>query len=169
MTSLLGVLLALGLLIWLAYRGVSVLLLGPAMALLAAAFAVGTPLMVTYTQLFMQAAGSFIVQYFPLFLLGAIFGKLMDDSGAAEAIARFNAAYFLPILWRAWVRPLPAVWPDEQIARRGWAETTLLLLLPPLLTAVATLATGVFADIEMSPLAWAQLIAQREYQGVAQP
>jgi len=88
LTGLLGVLLALGLLIWLAYRGVSVLLLGPVMALLAAAFAADTPLMATYTQLFMQAAGSFIVQYFPLFLLGAIFGKLMDDSGAAEAIAQ---------------------------------------------------------------------------------
>ncbi|MDI6745898.1 MAG: GntP family permease [Rhodocyclaceae bacterium] len=88
MTGLLGVLLALGLLIWLAYRGVSVLLLGPVMALLAAAFAADAPLMATYTQLFMHAAGSFIVQYFPLFLLGAIFGKLMDDSGAAEAIAQ---------------------------------------------------------------------------------
>ncbi len=88
MIGLLGVLAALGLLIWLAYRGVSVLLLGPAMALLAALFAVGTPLMASYTQLFMGAAGNFIVQYFPLFLLGAIFGKLMDDSGAADAIAR---------------------------------------------------------------------------------
>ncbi len=88
MTGLLGVLLALALLIWLAWRGVSVLLLGPAMALLAAAFAAGTPLMATYTQLFMSSAGSFIVQYFPLFLLGALFGKLMDDSGAAEAIAQ---------------------------------------------------------------------------------
>ena len=88
MTGLLGVLLALALLIWLAWRGISVLLLGPVMALLAAAFAAGTPLMATYTQLFMSSAGGFIVQYFPLFLLGALFGKLMDDSGAAEAIAQ---------------------------------------------------------------------------------
>jgi H+/gluconate symporter-like permease len=92
LTGLLGVLLALGLLIWLAYRGVSVLLLGPVMALLAAAFAAGTPLMATYTQLFMQAAGTFIVQYFTLFLLGANFCKLMDDTGAAEAIAQRNVA-----------------------------------------------------------------------------
>ncbi len=88
MTGLLGVLAALGLLIWLAYRGVSVLLLGPAMALLAALFAADAPLMASYTQVFMPAAGGFIVQYFPLFLLGAIFGKLMDDSGSAEAIAQ---------------------------------------------------------------------------------
>lgn len=92
MTGLLGVLLALGLLMYLAFRGVSVLLLGPVMALLAAAFAAGTPLMATYTQLFMASAGGFIVQYFPLFLLGAIFGKLVEDSGAAEAIARVIVA-----------------------------------------------------------------------------
>jgi H+/gluconate symporter-like permease len=87
MIGLAGVVAALALLIWLAYRGVSVLLLGPAMALFAALFAVGTPLLATYTQVFMSSAGGFIVQYFPLFLLGAVFGKLMDDSGAAEAIA----------------------------------------------------------------------------------
>ena len=28
-------------------------------------------------------------QFFPLFLLGALFGKLMEDSGSVEAIARF--------------------------------------------------------------------------------
>ncbi len=88
MTELLGVFVALGLLIYLAYRGVSVLLLGPVMALVAAAFATGTPLLATYTQIFMGSVGSFIVQFFPLFLLGAIFGKLMDDSGAADAIAK---------------------------------------------------------------------------------
>ena len=88
MIGMLGVLLALGLLIYLAYRGVSVLLLGPVMALIAALFAAGTPLLATYTQVFMGSAGGFIVQFFPLFLLGAIFGKLMDDSGAAEAIAQ---------------------------------------------------------------------------------
>ncbi|MGH6739766.1 MAG: GntP family permease, partial [Bradyrhizobium sp.] len=31
----------------------------------------------------------FIAQFFPLFRLGALFGKLMDDSGSVEAIARF--------------------------------------------------------------------------------
>jgi multicomponent Na+:H+ antiporter subunit D len=74
-----------------------------------------------------------------------------------------NAAYFLPILWRAWLRPAPTVWPEEHIARRGWRETTLLLLLPPLVTAMATLAAGIFADAKVTPLAWARLIAEREY------
>jgi H+/gluconate symporter-like permease len=35
----------------------------------------------------MVATGDFIVQYFPVFLLGAIFGKLMEDSGSAEVLA----------------------------------------------------------------------------------
>jgi multicomponent Na+:H+ antiporter subunit D len=74
-----------------------------------------------------------------------------------------NAAYFVPILWRAWLRPVPATWPEEHIPRRGWRETALLLLLPPLVTAAATLAAGIFADSAMSPLAWAKLIAEREY------
>jgi H+/gluconate symporter-like permease len=87
-TGIIGVVLALGLLILFAYRGVTVLILAPLMALLAAGFDGGVPLLATYTQVFMRAAGDFIVPFFPLFLLGAVFGKLMDDSGSAEAIAR---------------------------------------------------------------------------------
>ena len=88
MTGIIGVVLALGLLIYLAYRGVTVLILAPLMAVLAAGFDGGVPLLATYTQVFMRATGDFIVPFFPLFLLGAVFGKLMDDSGSAEAIAR---------------------------------------------------------------------------------
>ena len=87
LVGLFGILLAIGVLIWLAYRGFSLLLAGPAVALLAAAFA-GEPLLAHWTQSFMQGAGRFIVSFFPIFLLGAVFGKLMDDSGAARAMAR---------------------------------------------------------------------------------
>ncbi len=86
--GLLGILLALGLLIWLAYRGWSVLLLAPAAALVAAAVS-REPLLAHWTQTFMGSAAQFLAQFFPLFLLGALFGKLMDDSGSVEAIARF--------------------------------------------------------------------------------
>jgi multicomponent Na+:H+ antiporter subunit D len=79
------------------------------------------------------------------------------------ASSLLNAAYFLPILWRAWARPLPAAWPDEHIPARGRRETAWLLLLPPLATAALTLTFGIFAEAEWSPLAWAKLIAQREY------
>jgi H+/gluconate symporter-like permease len=86
--GLLGILLALGLLVWLAYRGWSVLLLAPAAALIAAGVS-REPLLAHWTQTFMGSAAQFLAQFFPLFLLGALFGKLMDDSGSVEAIARF--------------------------------------------------------------------------------
>jgi H+/gluconate symporter-like permease len=86
--GLLGILLGLALLVGLSFRGWSVLLLAPAAALIAAAFA-GEPLLAHWTQTFMESAGRFIAQFFPLFLLGALFGKLMDDSGSVSAIARF--------------------------------------------------------------------------------
>jgi H+/gluconate symporter-like permease len=86
--GLLGILVALGVLVWLAYRGWSVLLLAPAAALIAAAFS-REPLLAHWTQTFMGSAAQFLAQFFPLFLLGALFGKLMDDSGAVRAISRF--------------------------------------------------------------------------------
>lgn len=86
--GLLGILLALGLLVWLAYRGWSVLLLAPGAALIAAAVS-REPLLAHWTQTFMGSAAQFIAQFFPLFLLGALFGKLMDDSGSVESIAGF--------------------------------------------------------------------------------
>jgi len=87
-TSILGILFALVLLMALAYRGVSVLILAPLMALLAALFSPGAPLLASYTQVFMPALGGFVIAFFPLFLLGAVFGKLMEDSGAATVIAQ---------------------------------------------------------------------------------
>ncbi|HET6195296.1 MAG TPA: GntP family permease [Acetobacteraceae bacterium] len=84
--GLLGVLLGLALLVWLAFRGWSVLLLAPLAALLAAAFA-REPLLAHWTQTFMGSAAQFLAQFFPLFLLGALFGKLMEDSGSVTAIA----------------------------------------------------------------------------------
>ena len=85
-----GILVALFFLIWLAYRGGSVLLLAPAAALLAAAVA-REPLLASWTQTFMGSAAQFVAQFFPIFLLGAVFGKLMEDSGSVSAIARFMA------------------------------------------------------------------------------
>ena len=55
--GLLGILLGLALLVWLAFRGWSVLLLAPAAALIAAAFA-GEPLLAHWTQTFMGSAAS---------------------------------------------------------------------------------------------------------------
>ena len=85
---LVGILVALGLLIWLAYWGWSILLLAPAAAVLAAGLT-GEPLLAHWTQTFMGSAARFIMQFFPIFLLGALFGKLMEDSGSVTAIANF--------------------------------------------------------------------------------
>ena len=86
--GLIGILVGLGLLVALAFRGWSVLLLAPIAALTAAAFA-GEPLLASWTQTFMGSAARFVAQFFPLFLLGALFGKIMDDSGSVSAIADF--------------------------------------------------------------------------------
>ncbi|MGV7213148.1 GntP family permease [Bradyrhizobium sp. UFLA05-112] len=88
--GLLGILVGLGLLVVLAFRGWSVLLLAPFAALVAAAFG-GEPLLANLTQVFMASAAGFLAQFFPIFLLGAVFGKLMDDSGAVTAVAAFMA------------------------------------------------------------------------------
>ncbi len=87
MLGIVGVLVSLGLIMYLAYRGFSVLLLAPVLALFAALFSTDTHLMGLYTQVFMSAMGEFVIMYFPLFMLGALFGKMMDDSGAAQIIA----------------------------------------------------------------------------------
>src|SRR5262247_2682420 len=84
--GLLGILIGLILLIWFAFRGWSVLLLAPAAALVAALFG-GEPLLASWTQTFMRSGAGFFAQFFPLFLLGAVFGKLMDDSGSVSAVA----------------------------------------------------------------------------------
>src|SRR6516165_7424386 len=86
--GLLGILIGLGLLVWLAFRGWSVLLLAPAAALVAAAFG-GEPLLANWTQIFMSNAAGFLAQFFPIFLLGALFGKLMEDSHSVSAVADF--------------------------------------------------------------------------------
>jgi H+/gluconate symporter-like permease len=88
MSGLLGILAGLGLLISFAFRGWSVLLLAPLAALIAALFS-REPLLAHWTQTFMGSAAGFLAQFFPLFLLGALFGKLMEDSGSVTAIASF--------------------------------------------------------------------------------
>ncbi len=74
-----------------------------------------------------------------------------------------NAAYFLPILYRAWFKPAPATWPAGSAEYRGWEMPTMLLW-PPLITAALALIIGVFAAAPYSPLEWASLIASREYR-----
>ena len=87
MIGLMVVFIALFLLIYLAYRGVSLLILTPALATFAVVASREGSALGSYTQIFMGGAGNFITLYFPIFLLGAVFGKLMEDSGSAQTLA----------------------------------------------------------------------------------
>jgi H+/gluconate symporter-like permease len=86
--GLAGVLGGLALLIAFAFRGWSVLLLAPVAALIASLFS-REPLLAHWTLTFMGGAADFLARFFPLFLLGAVFGKLMEDSGSVTSIAAY--------------------------------------------------------------------------------
>jgi multicomponent Na+:H+ antiporter subunit D len=107
------------------------------------------------------------------FTAGAVSKAWLTDGAEAAGLdwavwvlwtsSLLNAAYFLPILWRAWVRPAPAAWPQEHVPAEGRRETTWLLLLPPLITAGAVLVAGIHAEADWGILAWARLITRKEY------
>ncbi|MDR2800865.1 MAG: GntP family permease [Desulfovibrio sp.] len=85
-----GIIFALLLLTFIAYKGYSVILFAPVCALVAAATA-GHHLLPEYSELFMARAVIYVKNFFPVFLLGAVFGKVMEESGAARSVARFIA------------------------------------------------------------------------------
>ncbi|MGY6706909.1 MAG: proton-conducting transporter transmembrane domain-containing protein [Rhizobiaceae bacterium] len=69
-----------------------------------------------------------------------------------------NAAYFLPLIYRAWfVAPAPR--PEGEAAGEGPPD----LILPAVLTAFASVAVGLFAGFALSPLGWATLIVEEQY------
>ena len=72
-----------------------------------------------------------------------------------------NAAYFLPIMHRAWFREAVGEWPHER--RFGRKETAWALLLPPLFTALLAVALGLLAAAPFSPLEWARFVVSLEY------
>ncbi|WP_034387014.1 GntP family permease [Comamonas composti] len=90
MLSILAVIVSLALLMFLAYRGITVLLLAPLMATVAVLLSGdGRWLLPLYTDTFMSALSGYVLQYLPIFLLGALFGRLMADSGAASTLAHW--------------------------------------------------------------------------------
>ncbi|MDO4683510.1 MAG: GntP family permease [Lautropia sp.] len=87
--STLAIFVSLLLLMFFAYRGFSVLLLAPLMAALAVLLSGDAlQLLPLYTETFMGALGGYIIKFLPVFLLGALFGQLIADSGAATSISR---------------------------------------------------------------------------------
>src|SRR5512136_2786886 len=84
--EVLGILLSLFLLMYMAYMGFSVILFAPVFALLAAALQ-GLPIMPSYTELFMAKAVVYVKSFFPVFMLGAVFGKVMEEGLLATGIS----------------------------------------------------------------------------------
>ena len=82
------ILLALGLLMFVAYRGFSVILFAPICALFAVLLTEPSYVLPFFSGVFMEKMVGFIKSYFPVFLLGAIFGKVVEMSGLAESIAK---------------------------------------------------------------------------------
>ncbi|MDP2814671.1 MAG: GntP family permease [Erysipelotrichaceae bacterium] len=83
-----GIFLGLALLMFLAYRGMSIIWVAP-IAALVVAFTGGLELIPAYTDAYMTGFVGFTKAWFPVFMLGAIFGKIMDETGAAKAVAHF--------------------------------------------------------------------------------
>jgi H+/gluconate symporter-like permease len=77
---------ALAFLMIVAYRGFSVIMFAPVAALLAVLLTDPSAVLPVYTGLFMDKMIVFVKLYFPVFLLGAIFGKVIELSGFSQAI-----------------------------------------------------------------------------------
>jgi H+/gluconate symporter-like permease len=80
------VLLALVLLMYVAYRGMSVILFAPVCALLAVLATDPSLVLPLFSGVFMKKMVGFVELYFPVFLLGAVFGKVIELSGFSKSI-----------------------------------------------------------------------------------
>ncbi len=90
MLSMFGLFAGLGLLIFLTIRGFNLFISAPLCALLVALCS-GVPVFIGETNFitsYMQGFSGFIASWFFMFLLGSIFGKFMEDTGTADAIAK---------------------------------------------------------------------------------
>jgi len=91
-------------------------------------------------------------------------GALQSDAAWVVAVlagsSLLNAAYFLPLLYRAWLLPPP---PDRPAIRELATTRDRMLILPAAVTALVALGAGIFASLPFSPLGWATLIAEGGY------
>lgn len=86
MLSLFGIIAGLALLMFLAFRGYSIVWIAPLCAALVALTG-GLNLLEAYLGPYMAGLAGFVQTWFPAFMLSAIFGNLMDVTGAAKSIA----------------------------------------------------------------------------------
>lgn len=90
---MLGIIIGLALLMFLAYRGYSIIWVAPLTAAVVALMG-GLPLLEAYKDTYMTGFVGFTKSWFPVFMLGAIFGHLMDYTGAARSIAHWLTNVF---------------------------------------------------------------------------
>ncbi|MGA3600811.1 GntP family permease [Lysinibacillus agricola] len=86
MWSLITIVISLILLIVLALRGFSIIIIAPAVSLFVMVTN-GFPILETFQDTYMTGFIGYVQKYFLIFLFASMFGKLMDDSGAARQIA----------------------------------------------------------------------------------
>lgn len=85
--SVIGIFVGLGTLVFLALRGWSIII-APIAAVIVLMFS-QVDLLTGLNTSYMKGFSSFAMKFFFLFLLGTVFGKVMEDSGAAKKIAAF--------------------------------------------------------------------------------
>ena len=84
--SLAGIILGLCLLIYLAYNGRSIIWVAPVCAVIVALTS-GLNILDAYLVDYIRGMGEYVISWFPAFFLGAVYGKIMDMTGAARSLA----------------------------------------------------------------------------------
>ncbi|KAI3592559.1 D-beta-hydroxybutyrate permease [Cupriavidus sp. U2] len=87
------VLAALAFLMFAAYRGYSVILFAPLAALGAVLLTDPSAVAPVFSGIFMEKMVGFVKLYFPVFMLGAVFGKVIELSGFSESIVAAAIRY----------------------------------------------------------------------------
>lgn len=92
--AVLGLIAVLVFLVCFSYRGAPIVIIAPVAAAILVVFVNGTDarIMATYTEVYMKGFGNFAKNFFPLFITGALFAKLMDTVGYTRSIAHFVAS-----------------------------------------------------------------------------
>ncbi|GMA98448.1 GntP family permease [Pelosinus sp. IPA-1] len=80
------IILSLVLLMFFAYRGYSIIFFAPIFAIIAS-IGGDYAFMPVYSEIYMTKVAEYIKVYYPVFLLGAVFAKIMEDGGLATAVA----------------------------------------------------------------------------------
>lgn len=93
--GLFGIFFSIAVIMFLAYKGWSTIWLAPIASALVAITG-GLPLLEMYKTTYMNGFVSFTAAWFPVFMLGAVFGKLMDCTKMAKSVAVSISNFFGP-------------------------------------------------------------------------